>query len=175
LIGFGRNLAHDEHSLERRIARSRQRENAGPRGIMQATPLAETEMADNLTPEQRSHCMSRVRNKDTELEILVAAELFRRGLRYRKHVKTLPGTPDLAIPKSKVAVFVDGDFWHGFRFPQWKRKLSPFWRRKIEMNRRRDQRNFAKLRRMGWRVVRIWKHMIKNDLDKAVEKIEKTV
>lgn len=132
-------------------------------------------MADNLTPEQRSYCMSRVKNRDTELERLVAAALFKKGLRYRKHLKSLPGTPDIAILGSKVAVFIDGDFWHGFRFPQWRDTLSPFWRQKIEVNRRRDRRNFAKLRRMGWRVVRLWKHTIKADLKSAIEKVERSL
>lgn len=59
-----------------------------------------------------------------------------------------------------MAVFVDGDFWHGWRFPQWQAKLTNFWREKIHATRCRDLRNFRKLRRMGWKVVRIWEHQL---------------
>src|SRR5437870_5476979 len=81
---------------------------------------------DNLTTHQRSYCMSRVRNRDTDLEAMVRSELFRRGWRFRKHVSSLPGTPDIVFPSHCLAVFIDGDFWHGYRFPQWKGNLSPF-------------------------------------------------
>jgi DNA mismatch endonuclease (patch repair protein) len=128
-------------------------------------------MPDKLTPEQRSHCMSRVKNKDTDLEILVRSELHKRGLRFRKHLKDLPGKPDIVFTKAKVAVFVDGDFWHGYRFPLWRDTLSPFWQAKIAKNRERDRRNFAELRRMGWTVVRVWKHDVKTDLNGVVRKI----
>lgn len=132
-------------------------------------------MADNLTHEQRSYCMSRVKGRDTGLERLVRSELHKRGLRFRKHVKNLPGKPDIVFVNKKVAVFLDGDFWHGYRFPQWERKLSKFWRKKIGETRKRDQRNFAKLRRMGWRVIRIWEHSIERDLDRVVRKICKAL
>src|SRR5712691_9137944 len=113
-------------------------------------------MPDNLTPEQRSYCMSRVRNRDTRLEVLVRSELHRRGFRFRKHVKDLPGRPDIVFVREQVAVFVDGDFWHGYGFPRWEHTVSDFWRTKIAINRARDARNFARLRRAGWRVVRLW-------------------
>ncbi len=126
---------------------------------------------DNLTQKQRSYCMSRVKGKDTEIEKVVRSELHKRGLRFRKHVKNLPGKPDIVFMKAKVAVFLDGDFWHGYRFPQWEGKLPKFWRKKIGETRKRDQRNFAKLRRMGWRVVRIWEHSIEKDLNGVVRRI----
>jgi len=129
-------------------------------------------MADNLTPEQRSRCMSRVKNKDTDIEQIVRSELHRRGLRFRKHVKKLPGTPDIVFSKAKVTVFIDGDFWHGYRFPAWEHKVSDFWKQKIRKNRERDQKSFRKLRNMGWRVVRLWKHQIKGDLDGCIKKIK---
>lgn len=128
-------------------------------------------MPDNLTPDQRKRCMSSVRNKGTDLEMLIRSELHRRGLRYRLHVKSLPGTPDIVFPTSKVAVFIDGDFWHGYKFPQWREKVSEFWQTKIEKNRRRDKRNFSRLRRIGWRVVRIWQHSIESDVTNCVERI----
>jgi DNA mismatch endonuclease (patch repair protein) len=119
--------------------------------------------------------MSRVRNRDTDLESLVRSELFKRGWRFRKHVSSLPGTPDIVFVRQGVAIFVDGDFWHGYRFPQWERNLSEFWKTKINKNRRRDRRNFAKLRRLGWRVVRVWQHEIKSDLLGSVERLEKLI
>src|SRR5438105_7307144 len=108
---------------------------------------------DNLTKRQRSYCMSRVRSRNTDLEAMVRSELFRRGWRFRKHVSILPGTPDIVFARLRVAVFVDGDFWHGYRFPIWKTGLSHFWSVKIEKNRARDRKNFAKLRRLGWSPV----------------------
>ena len=128
---------------------------------------------DNLNTRQRSYCMSRVRNRDTDLEALVRSELFERGWRFRKHVSSLPGTPDIVFSRQGVAIFIDGDFWHGYRFPRWKGNLSQFWIAKIQKNRIRDRRNFAKLRRLGWRVARLWQHEIKRDLRRSVDRLEK--
>src|SRR6185295_733936 len=100
--------------------------------------------------------MSQVRCRNTGLEKFVWYELRRHGLRFRKHVRQLPGSPDIVLLKSKTVVFVDGDFWHGYRFPVWRKNVSDFWKVKIEKNRTRDRRNFQKLRRRGWKVIRIW-------------------
>jgi len=132
-------------------------------------------MADNLTPEQRSYTMSRIRSKDTTPELAIRKGVHARDLRFRKHAEWLPGKPDLVFTKTKVAVFVDGDFWHGWRFPQWKHKLAPSWRDKIERNRRRDQKNFRWLRREGWLVIRIWEHNIKKDVEACIDRIEAAV
>lgn len=128
-------------------------------------------MPDHLTREQRFRAMSRVKLKDGGLEKAIQSELRRRGYRFRRHVKALPGTPDLVFPKKKTAVFVDGDFWHGYRFPVWKAKLPDFWKEKILTNRKRDQRNFRKLRRMGWKVIRIWQHQIKKSVEDCIGRI----
>ena len=128
-------------------------------------------MTDVLTKKQRSYCMSRVKGKDTGLERVVRSALHKRGYRFRKHVKGLPGRPDIVFVKAKAVVFLDGDFWHGFRFPVWEQDLPKFWQKKIGETRKRDKRNFAKLRRMGWRVMRIWEHSIEKDLDGVVGKI----
>jgi DNA mismatch endonuclease, patch repair protein len=128
-------------------------------------------MADNLSPAARSYCMSRVRSRDTNLEVLLRSALHRSGLRFRTHVRTLPGRPDIVLSSARVAIFVDGDFWHGFRFPAWESSLAPFWRQKIQRNRHRDQRNFRRLRRQGWIVVRIWQHQIESDLPRCVERV----
>jgi DNA mismatch endonuclease (patch repair protein) len=130
---------------------------------------------DNLTRAQRSRCMSRVRTSDTDLETVVCRALHQRGLRFRKHARALPGTPDLVFAAARVAVFVDGDFWHGYRFPSWRDSMSPFWQAKIARNRARDRRNFARLRRQGWTVIRVWQHQIRTQLDSALDKIESSV
>lgn len=116
--------------------------------------------------------MSRIRNKDTGIELLVFGRLRRAKIHFHRHYRRAPGTPDIALPKRKIAVFVDGDFWHGWRYPSWRGKLpSKFWRDKIERNRARDRRNFAKLRRQGWRVLRVWEHDLAGDLEGSIKKI----
>jgi DNA mismatch endonuclease (patch repair protein) len=128
-------------------------------------------MPDNLTPEQRSYCMSRIKGKDTGLEMRVRSELHRRGFRFRRHVKELPGKPDVVFTKAKVAVFIDGDFWHGYRFPSWEHKVSDFWKQKINKNRERDRRNHRKLKEMGWTVIRLWQHDLERDFQECIERI----
>lgn len=134
-----------------------------------------TARRDNLTPEQRSYCMSRVKGRDTGLERVVRSALTRRGFRFRRYLRDLPGRPDIVFPHARVAVFVDGDFWHGYRFPSWAANVPEFWQRKIARNRARDRRNFRTLRRMGWRVLRVWQHTIRRDLAGVVEKIAQAV
>lgn len=119
--------------------------------------------------------MSRVRNKDTDIELDLRRAVHARGLRFRKHVRELPGTPDMVFAGARVVVFVDGDFWHGWRFPEWRHTLSPYWVEKIEGNRRRDRNNFAKLRRRGWRVLRVWGHEVKVDVNQAADRVEDAV
>lgn len=128
-------------------------------------------MADNLTPAQRSRTMSLIRSVDTRPERLLRSILHRAGFRFRKHVARLPGTPDVVFGRERVAVFVEGDFWHGWRFDSWKSKLTPYWRAKIERNRLRDRKTMRKLRRNGWRVVRIWEHSVEADVHLCAERI----
>jgi len=115
--------------------------------------------------------MQAVKGKNTSLERKVSSALHAAGLRYRRNLASLPGKPDFVFTKAKVAVFVDGDFWHGWRYPQWEHKLSEYWRKKIERNRRRDRRNFQTLRRRGWRVVRLWGHEVDRDLAGTVDRV----
>ncbi|OPY73258.1 MAG: Very short patch repair protein [Syntrophorhabdus sp. PtaU1.Bin002] len=132
-------------------------------------------MPDNLTPEQRSYCMSRIKGKDTALELRVRSALHRRGLRFRKHVKDLPGKPDIVFRKTRVVVFVDGDFWHGYRFPSWEDKVSDVWKKKISKNRERDAKNRRKLRQMGWTVIRLWQHEIQKNFETCIERVDSAV
>lgn len=119
--------------------------------------------------------MARVRSKDTDIEVAVRSALHRQGLRFRKHVKELPGSPDVVFPRAKVAVFIDGDFWHGYEFVKWKHRLSPYWQGKIQQNIERDERNFRALRKAGWCVLRVWKHEVKRELEQVVERIKRAV
>jgi DNA mismatch endonuclease (patch repair protein) len=128
-------------------------------------------VADNLTPEQRRKTMQAVKGKNTSLERTLSSAFHRRGWRYRRNYALLPGKPDFVFTKARLVVFVDGDFWHGWRYPLWKHKLSDFWRAKIERNRARDRRNFQRLRRQGWTVLRLWGHDVEKNLDAAVERV----
>lgn len=128
-------------------------------------------MPDFMTPRQRSYAMSRVKARDTGLEKTIRRELDKLGISYDIYDKNLPGKPDIVFIDKKVAVFVDGDFWHGYRFLSWKDKIPSFWQNKIGDTRRRDKRNFTKLRRLGWKVIRIWQHQIKKDTSSCINRI----
>jgi len=128
-------------------------------------------MPDHLTPEQRSRAMKNVKLRDGSLEKLVQSELRARGVRFKRHVRALSGRPDIVLPDQRVAVFVDGDFWHGWRLPTWEHKLSKFWRDKLRANRRRDQRNSRRLRSQGWKVIRIWQHQLARDKAACIGRI----
>ncbi len=130
---------------------------------------------DNLSKASRSYCMSRIRGKNTGIEVILRRELHRLGLRYGLHRRDLAGTPDIVFTTAKVAVFVNGDFWHGFGYPRWRRKLSPSWRKKIELNRKRDKRSVQKLRRSGWRVVTVWQHQVERNLNECVGRVIRQV
>ena len=118
---------------------------------------------DIMSPEKRSALMSRIRGKNTGPERAVGAIVCALGLEAEFHARDLPGRPDLVLRALRAAIFVDGDFWHGWRFSIWRRKLSEKWELKIAANRRRDTLNHAKLRRAGWLVIRIWEHQIDGD------------
>jgi len=115
--------------------------------------------------------MSRIRGKNTGPERVIVDALHARGLDFEQHAADLPGKPDVLFRKAGVAVFIDGDFWHGWRFPLWKHKLSRQWQTKISATRRRDQKNMRKLRRDGWQVIRIWEHQIEQNPQKCIERI----
>lgn len=133
-------------------------------------------MADNMTREQRSRTMSRIRKTDTKPELLIRRLCFSRGLRYRKYAQSLPGTPDLVFATAKVVVFIDGDFWHGWGFKEWEHKLSSdYWRNKIRRNMERDRQNQTFLEKDGWTVIRIWEHEVEADTDACVDRIERAV
>lgn len=140
-------------------------------GIPSSRPR--TYNGDIMSAEKRSAVMARIKGKDTEPERRLAAILAKLGLSWESHARDLPGRPDFVFREKRIAVFVDGDFWHGWRFPQWRHKLSEKWAAKIEGNRRRDNRNHRRLRRMGWKVVRLWEHQLAEDIDGCTAKVSR--
>ena len=128
-------------------------------------------MADIFTPKKRSWIMSRIRSKDTKIEMKIAELLRKNKMRYRRHPK-LFGSPDFIVEK-KVLVFCDGDFWHGYRYDRKKKPPKKFWRDKIERNMERDRKVSRKLRADGWHVVRLWEHDIETSPEKCVGKIRR--
>src|SRR6188508_2567217 len=116
-------------------------------------------MADVHTKEQRSYNMSRIKSKDTKPEMLVRRFLHANGFRYRLHDKTLPGKPDIVLPKYKTVIFVNGCYWHGhknckeFVLPKTE---TEWWLDKINGTIQRDIRKRKELRKLNWRVITVW-------------------
>ena len=132
-------------------------------------------MADVHSPETRSYNMSRIRGKDTKPEELVRKYLFSKGLRYRKNVKDLPGSPDIVLSKYRTCLFVNGCFWHkheGCKYFVWPKNNAEFWKAKINGNVARDRRQQQALIAMGWNVLVIWECELKADVrDETLAKI----
>ena len=127
---------------------------------------------DTLKQEQRHKCMLHNTSKDTVPEILLRKALWHAGIRYRKNYKKLPGTPDVAITKYKIAVFCDGEFWHGATDLS---RSSKYWQEKIKRNCERDLENTIALRDMGWLVIRFWEREIRKHLGVCVEKVRQHI
>ena len=137
-------------------------------------------MTDVLTPEQRRRNMQNIHQKDTSIELCLRKALWKKGYRYRKNVKTLPGKPDIVITKYKIAIFCDSEFFHGKDWEVLKPRLEKgvhvdFWVKKITNNRRRDDEVNKKLLFMGWTVIRFWGKEIMKNTDECVRVIEETV
>ena len=118
---------------------------------------------DNLTKEQRHKNMSHIRSKNTKPEEKVRKELFSRGFRYRKNVRTLPGCPDIVLPKYRTVIFVNGCFWHKHdcgRFA-WPSSNPEYWIPKINRNIERDAANRTELTKLGWKVLVVWECALK--------------
>lgn len=117
---------------------------------------------------------------DTVCEVMLRSELFRRGLRFRKNVRGLPGVPDIVFVRQRVAVFCDGDFWHGRDWNARRAKLatganSAYWHAKIERNMARDAEQTAGLTALGWTVVRVWETDVRKDVAAAATRIQMVV
>ena len=130
---------------------------------------------DKLTHEQRRKAMQHNRGKDTKPEVLLRKALWHKGLRYRKNYKALPGTPDIVLTRQHIAIFVDGDFWHGRgheKNPAEQIKTNhDFWRKKISRNIERDKEVDDALIEAGWLVLRFWESDIHKNLDECVQKV----
>ncbi len=119
---------------------------------------------DVLTPEQRRRCMQANKSRGTKPELALGRLLWSCGVRYRKHPKDVAGRPDFCIKKYRLAIFVDGEFWHGRHWDERKKRLShnrDFWIAKIERNMRRDREVTTRLEKCGWSVLRFWETEIK--------------
>lgn len=128
------------------------------------------------TPEQISYNMKQVKSKGSEIEVLLQKELWRRGLRYRKNVKSIEGKPDIAFIGKKIAVFCDSEFWHGYDWENRKKDFksnTEFWISKIERNMQRDKEVTQKLQSEGWIVLRFWGKEIKKNLAKCADIVER--
>jgi DNA mismatch endonuclease (patch repair protein) len=118
--------------------------------------------------------MSKIKGKNTRIEIKLRLALWHRGFRYRKNYKKLPGSPDIALTKYHVAIFCDSDFWHGYEWNLHKNDIHSnreFWLNKIEQNIQRDKDNDDKLIQMGWLPLHFWEHQINKDLEGCVAEI----
>lgn len=111
-----------------------------------------------MSPEQRRRCMQAIHGKDTKPELTVRRYLWRRGYRYRKNVRRLPGTPDIVLKRYGVVIFVHGCFWHGHecRHGHTPATNRAYWEAKIAANRERDARQKKRLRALGWTVITVW-------------------
>ena len=133
---------------------------------------------DKLTPEQRKKCMQSNKSKGTKPELVLAKAMWALGLRYRKNSGSIFGKPDFSFKKYKVAVFVDGEFWHG---KDWERKKAEikvnreFWIAKIERNIRRDMEVTGRLKAEGWTVLRFWSNDVVKNAGCHAEKVRQAV
>jgi DNA mismatch endonuclease (patch repair protein) len=136
-------------------------------------PFYPGDVTDTRTAEQRSRIMAAVKGKDTGPEMALRKALYAAGVRgWRCHYRRAEGTPDIAWPRRKVAVFVDGAFWHGHPSRHRPGRSGVYWDRKIARNVERDRAVDSELEGLGWAVVRIWDFEIKRDLPTAVERIQ---
>jgi DNA mismatch endonuclease, patch repair protein len=136
-------------------------------------PRFEEEAGFYTTPE-RSQLMAKIRAANTKPEVALRKTLWNLGLRYRIHHKGLPGKPDLVFVRWKIAVFVDGDFWHGYNWPENRQQIKKnqgFWIPKIERNMQRDREVNTQLAALGWHVLRLWSHEIEKEFGVSVLRV----
>lgn len=128
-------------------------------------------MSDRISKQHRSWNMSRIRGKDTGIEVSVRKALFARGFRYRKNDKRLPGKPDIVLPKYKCAIFVNGCFWHmhaGCPNARLPKSNVEFWKNKLEKNAQKDKLNTQLLESDGWRVINVWECELDSDFEGVI-------
>ncbi|MBO5368150.1 DNA mismatch endonuclease Vsr [Methanocorpusculum sp.] len=135
-------------------------------------------MTDSLTPEHRSWNMSRIRGKDTKIEVLVRSYLFSKGFRFRKNDKRYPGKPDIVLPKYKTVIFVNGCFWHmhpGCKQATIPKTRTEFWVEKLNRNVENDRKNQQALRDAGWNVIVVWECELEKDFEGTMNRVIRTL
>lgn len=135
---------------------------------------------DNLNKQQRRKNMQHIKSKDTEIEIILRSALRKNGLKYKKNYKKLPGKPDIVLTKYKIAIFCDGEFFHGKDWDNLKARLlkaenSEYWINKISKNIERDSEINKRLLFQGWTVIRFWGQDIKRNVGECIRVIEETI
>lgn len=125
---------------------------------------------DHITPEKRSWNMSRIKGKDTKIEVQVRSWLFSRGFRFRKNDKRYPGKPDVILPKYKTVIFINGCFWHrheGCKYATMPKSNTEYWEEKFQRNIQNDKMHLQQLESMGWNVITLWECQLKKDVFEA--------
>jgi DNA mismatch endonuclease (patch repair protein) len=131
-------------------------------------------MVDIISPEQRSKTMSQIKSKNTSIERVVFSYLRKKGIYFQKHYSRVVGSPDIALPRKKKGVFIDGEFWHGYTLEKRKDKLPIKWSQKIIRNVKRDRSYRKELREGGWHVLRVWEHELNSKhREQTLEKVYK--
>lgn len=135
---------------------------------------------DTLTPEQRHKNMQNIKCKDTRIEVLLRKALWNKGIKYRKNCRDLPGKPDIVITRYKIAIFCDGEFFHGKDWEVLRPRLekgnnSEYWISKISRNREQDDEVNKQLLYQGWTVIRFWGSDIKKHTEDCVRVVEETI
>lgn len=140
-------------------------------------PRFEEENGFYTSPE-RSRLMSKIGAENTKPEQILRKNLWHSGIRYRKNVKNMKGVPDIVITKHKIVVFVDGEFWHGYKWDEKKKNIKSnraFWIPKIERNIQRDLENNRYYESNGWHVLRFWEHEVKNRLEACLNDVHEII
>ena len=134
-------------------------------------------MTDKLTKEKRSWNMSRIKGKDTKIEVKIRKSLFNLGFRYRKNVKELPGKPDIVLPKYKTVVFVHGCYWHGHNCKEFHipKTNVEFWEKKFKRNIENDKKHYEQLHFMGWKVIVVWECEIEKNFTEVIDRLQKEI
>lgn len=131
-------------------------------------------MSDNVSKKKRSEIMSRIKSKNSKIEILFRKELWKQGFRYSKNSTKYFGKPDAILLKHKTVIFIDSCFWHGCkkhcRIPTVRKK---YWTEKIDRNKARDKEVNNHYKRKGWKIIRIWEHNLKRDASIEIKKVVK--
>ena len=133
-------------------------------------------MSDSISPEHRSWNMSRIRGKDTKIEVMVRKYLFAKGYRFRKNDKRYPGKPDVVLPKYHTVIFVNGCFWHhheGCKNATIPKTRTEFWQEKLGKNVANDKKNIRLLQEAGWNVITLWECELEEDFEGRMEKVIK--